>query len=267
MKRLVITSDCEGATIETMRQAQAKFDEYALPFSESCWVFAKSGVSLLDYGDRVTRKHPDYEFLEKMIASGRIDTLHTWGDFPDGSFSRGLAAKAWELLKDTAIRFQFWTAHGGTRDYQNLSSLGQGDVQNSPYYHMDFTQQLGLRFYCRNDDIDVTRPSRNLLSENRYFKRFRGPTKQEVHSITLKWFHRQIELAERRTLWHRPPDDVIIYTHFYAKEDNTSPLKWVPMSEFEIPEQADTCLRKLAERKDRGELQVLRLGELLSRYG
>ncbi len=265
MKRLVISDDCEGATIETMRQAQEKFKEYGLPFSESCWIFAKNHLSLLDYvGGEAVRKQPDYDFLKSLLDGGRIDTLHTWGHFPEGEFSRGLARHGFGLLKDTSIRFKFWTAHGGERDYQNLSPLGQGDVKTSPYYHMDYTEQLGIRYFCLNTDIDVTIPARKVLIGHN-FKRFRGPTKAQVRAITLKWFHKQIELAERRTIWHPAPKDVVIYTHFYAQENPSAQYGWLPMEEFRVPENADNCLRKLAERRDKGELEILTLHELFDR--
>lgn len=263
MKRLVISNDCDFATIENMRQAQDKFEEYGIPFSESCWIFAKNEVSLLEYGEEVTYKKPDYDFLKPLIEEGKIDTLHTWGNFPDGDFNARIARLGYELLQNTSIRFKAWTAHGGLKDYQNLSPLGQGDVKNSPYYHMDYTQQLGLRFFCRNVDIDVLRPAKNVIVNQRYFRRFRGPTKEQAYSITLKWFHKQIEMAERRNLWHHSPDDVIIYTHFYAKDDVDSPHRSVPVHEFEIPDSADRCLRQLAERRDKGELKILRLNDLL----
>jgi hypothetical protein len=79
----------------------------------------------------------------------------------------------------------------------------------------------------------------------------------------LKDLPKQIALAEERTIWHPPVDDVIIYTHFYTEEDHGSPQGWKPVLEFHVPEEADTCLRKLAERNDQGELEVLSLTKLL----
>ena len=263
----MITNDCDGATIETMRQAQEKFEkDYDLPFSESCWVFSKNGVSLLEYeaGDDASckRKQPDYDYVVGLIRRRKIEVLHTWGDFPDGDFNRSMAALGYSLLEKDQVKFTAWTAHGGVNDLQNLSPLGLGDREGSDYYHMDYTEKLGIRFFCRNTDIDVSRPSRRIIVNDRYFKRFRGPTKQEAYVINLQWLPRQIELAEKRSLWHRPPDTVILYTHFYSLEDEISKSSR-PVEEFKVPENADRSLRTLSERRDRGELEILRLSQVL----
>ena len=248
-----------------MRQAQARFEEYGLPFSESCWILAENGVSLLASANgMVTRKQPDYDFLVGLIEQGKIDTLHTWGDFPNGGFSRELASKGYPLL-DKRVGFGAWTAHGGLNDLQNLAPLGQGDITESNYYHMDYTQSLGVRFFCRNIDIDVSRPSREVLLDGKYFRRFRGPPKSEAYSITFDWFPRQIKLAERRSIWHKSPDDVIIYTHFYAQREDKTPLRSRPAEDFAVTDATDKCLRELAERRDRGELEILRISDLLNR--
>lgn len=268
LKRLVITNDCDGATLETMRQAQERFEkEYGLPFSESCWIFSESGVSLLDYEvDNDTSckcKHPDYDFLVGLIKKGKIDTLHTWGDFPDGGFNRTMASLGYSLLEKDQVKFTAWTAHGGVNDFQNLSPLGLGDCEGSEYYHMDYTQKLGIRFFCRNTDIDVSSPSRQIIADGRYFRRFRGPTKQEAYVINLQWLPRQIELAEKKSMWHRSPSTVILYTHFYAEEDKTGRGSR-SVEEFTVPDGADQSLRELAERRDRGELEILRLSDVLA---
>ncbi len=247
-----------------MQQAQTAFERYDLPFSESCWIFASNGVSLLKHTEgRVSYKQPDYGLLRELVQQGKIDTLHTWGDFPSGGFSRKLAAEGYSLLRGQ-IKFAAWTAHGGLKDLQNLSPLGQGDIADSEYYHMDYTEALGVRFFCRNIDIDVSRPSRHILLHSKYFKRFRGPTKREAASITLESLPRQIELAERKNMWHRPPDNVIIYTHFYALLDHGSPLGYRPAKQFTVSDATDDCLRQLAERRDKGEIEILRLSDLLN---
>jgi len=83
-----------------MQQAQTTFDEYNLPFSESCWIFAENGVSLLKHTDEgISYKHPDCEFLKALIQQRKIDSLHTWGDFPRGGFSRRMASIGFSLLE------------------------------------------------------------------------------------------------------------------------------------------------------------------------
>ena len=235
-----------------MFQAQDAFDGYGIPFSESCWVYAEGQVNLAEHRS----------FLEPLILDGKIDTLHTWGDYPDGGFLRKDAEMACFEHGDLLSHLVAWTAHGGYNDLQNLFPLGLGDDPRTPHYHMDFLTKLGINYFSRNTDIDVTRPARKVLHDS-FFRRFRGPTKAQIYSVTLDHLPLHLAMAEKKRFLHRSPHDVVLYTHFYHRQEGGVHSQSYPISEFTVSDRIDGCLSKLAERRDRGELEILRLRELL----
>lgn len=251
MKRLIISNDCDGSTIDSMLQAQDVFSSYGIPFSESCWVYAKNGVSLLDYDISIrgisTEQSCYYDSLRNLIKDGRIDTLHTWGDFPTGDFDRALAVDAMELL-DEDIRFKAWTAHGGYNDLQNLSPLGLGDSEGSTQYHMDITKKLGIKYYNLNTDIDVQQINTAPINYGR-FRRFRGLSKEQAYSINIEYLPEQIRMINMIDI-HNSVDLVILYTHLYATERPDSKERWEAVETFKLSDRVDKCLRDLLDRED-----------------
>ena len=240
MKRLIISNDCDGGTVDTMCEAQDAFGSYAIPFSESCWIFAQNGVSLLDY-DTEVKPSKDYMLLSQMIRNKQIDTLHTWGDFPNGGFSRDLAIKGFKHIEH--LKFPVWTAHGGYNDSQNMRPLGEGDVVESSLYHLDITQKLGVKYFNLNTDIDVHQLPTNPVRGNR-LRRFRGLSKKEAYSININYLPEQIGMIDNIEQFG-DIDLVILYTHLYATEEPNSVERWKAVDKFKFSDRVDKCLRDL----------------------
>jgi hypothetical protein len=199
-----------------------------------------------------------------MIDEGKIDTLHTYGDFPNGGFSRDLLLKALKLIRQP-VRFSAWTAHGGKNDLQNLRPLGLGDVKDSKYYHMDITASLGIRCFCTNLDVVVGAPPRSVFREDTYnhLLRYRGFKKEQVRSVNFTHLSAQIKLAENLLPFWARNTTLVMYTHLYARTDASAPYGWLPVDEVKVTPEVDECLNDLAERRDSGEIRILTLRELL----
>ncbi len=59
-----------------------------------------------------------------FLASGHIDTLHTYGDYGEGGFSKRHAEISLdELIKQNA-KIKVWVNHGSSMNTQNLGFLG-----------------------------------------------------------------------------------------------------------------------------------------------
>ncbi|MFH1862231.1 MAG: hypothetical protein ABH878_05400 [bacterium] len=100
----------------------------------------------------------DAPALRDGIASGLLDTLHTWGNFSQkGGFFRKYAARAADELDKYSLQLPVWTNHGDIHNFQNLGrsdSLGdisnhssvRGDVHQVLEYHADLVKRIGVRY-------------------------------------------------------------------------------------------------------------------------
>jgi len=89
--------------------------------------------------------------LERLIRSGHLDCLHTYGDFSTGGFRRELAVRAIEYLRERELEVEVWVNHGWWRGSPNIQQLGPlaeqlGDDPGSPAYHTDLLIPYGIRF-------------------------------------------------------------------------------------------------------------------------
>ena len=268
-------NDCDGCnSVQVIKDAHKVLEsDYGIPFSDSLWIFGqRTGLlSLLSFertnDGYCVAKRPEYMDLVGFVKSGKIDTLHTWGDFPYGGFERKLVEQAMPHLK--GLNLVAWTDHGGFSDLQNLLPLGRGDVPGK-YYHLDYCHELGIRYYSRSIDTTVFRSASRLFTKcgyGFYFKRFRGPPKWHVNSICLTDLPQQIKMAEKNSLWHRCSADIIILTHLYAHPNPMMPEGWESLApetySSHLPDEVDSCLRKLANKVDSGTLEILRFKDLV----
>lgn len=101
----------------------------------------------------------DADLLERAVADGLIDSLHTWGDFnraaPDGPVLRALAEEVTRRLSDNGLGLKVWINHGDQHNRQNLLCRLQpgylGDDPGSPHYTADLLPALGIEYCWLNE--------------------------------------------------------------------------------------------------------------------
>lgn len=96
--------------------------------------------------------------LERLIRSGHVDCLHTYGDFSSGGFERELAVRAIEFLNERDLSVEVWVNHGwwpGSPNTQQIGPLPEqlGDDPGSPSYHTDLLIPYGIRFVDRYEIV------------------------------------------------------------------------------------------------------------------
>jgi hypothetical protein len=130
----------------------------------------------------------DAPAIREMVEAGYIDTVHAYGDFDDGSFTRQHAELVVEECERHGMRFPFWTNHGSDRNFQNLGHehlavYQRGDDPTAPQYHLDLLRRVGAEFFWVDDGYQqsVGEGTRVLYSERardgselQLVRRFRG---------------------------------------------------------------------------------------------
>ncbi|MFH1501608.1 MAG: hypothetical protein ABIG03_01045 [Candidatus Eisenbacteria bacterium] len=93
--------------------------------------------------------------IADLVASGHVDTMHTYGNFSEGGFRRAHAERALSFLRERRIAVPVWVNHGGTKNTQMVGDLPEqlGDDPGSVEYHTDLMAECGVRFV---ETFDVT---------------------------------------------------------------------------------------------------------------
>jgi hypothetical protein len=95
--------------------------------------------------------------IQQGIRDGWIDTIHTYGDFEEGTFHRDLAQKAVAELQSLDLPIRVWINHGGPNNSQNFPGsyrrldYMKGDISESLSYHTDITLGFGVRYFQSHD--------------------------------------------------------------------------------------------------------------------
>ncbi len=115
--------------------------EYVGPIDGGLSIYKGVSDTLDDHAD----------ILLNMVRYGYLDCLHSYGHFGDGTFNRRLALRAAELFKQESLSVDVYINHGTTGDLQNIGPAHNqlGDNRESPYYNMDITRSLGIKFLWR----------------------------------------------------------------------------------------------------------------------
>ncbi len=108
-----------------------------------------SGENQLAYFDAAGGTTPFAEVCRQFWLSGHIDTLHTYGNFDNGGFSRSHAERAVEELATQQARIPVWVNHGTEQNRQNVGHRESfaGANPADPAYHFDLARQAGLRYF------------------------------------------------------------------------------------------------------------------------
>ena len=109
----------------------------------------ETGISLFE-GTSDTLS-PYAGVIQKLIKSGYIDCLHSFGEFADGGFSRNLALRAVDFFRSESLIIDVFTNHGGIGNTDNIGPAPhlRGDNPDSKEYHTDLTIFLGIKFLWR----------------------------------------------------------------------------------------------------------------------
>lgn len=85
--------------------------------------------------------------VRRLIRSGHVDCLHSYGDL---ATSRAHAGRALDELARHGCRLRVWVDHAvAPTNFGADIMAGQGDVPGSPVYHADLTCSAGVEFVWR----------------------------------------------------------------------------------------------------------------------
>jgi len=157
---LAISSDIDNASsADTFKVLMDFFNsDYDTPLGKglnleignSFWFFNHSNHNQLSYFNNLTIKETSIApIIRDFWESGHIDTLHSWGNFDLGGFSRSLAEEALNELHKYGIKIPVWVNHGIGLNHQKVGSYPNmfGDDSNSENYHLDLTTEAGCEYF------------------------------------------------------------------------------------------------------------------------
>ncbi len=130
-----------------------------LDLGHSFWLYDATGACDVTVFRGVTDEISESAgLIERLIRSGHLDCLHTYGDFSRGGFRRELAIRAIEYLRDRDLAVEVWVNHGWWRGSPNTQQVGPlaeqlGDDPGSPAYHTDLLVPYGIRFVDRYEIV------------------------------------------------------------------------------------------------------------------
>ena len=157
---LAISSDIDNASsADTFKVLMDFFNsDYDTPLGKglnleignSFWFFNHSHHKQLSYFNNLTIKETSIvPIIRDFWESGHVDTLHSWGNFDLGGFSRSLAEDALNELHKYGIKIPVWVNHGIGLNHQKVGSYPNmfGDDLNSENYHLDLTTEAGCEYF------------------------------------------------------------------------------------------------------------------------
>jgi ABC-type polysaccharide/polyol phosphate transport system ATPase subunit len=155
---IAFSNDCEfmtRSTYEGLHQLFTGNGGLNLEITSSAFFFATNSLchSSISYFEGDTFHLSDNaEYLAKMIKAGWIDTIHAYGDFDEGGFSRPMAEAVLGEFEKHSLSVDIFSNHGSAKNSQNighcdLETYQKGDLPFHEAYHLDITRQLGVRYF------------------------------------------------------------------------------------------------------------------------
>lgn len=171
---IAISNDCEFMTRRTYEDLHELFmgeQGLNLEVTASAFFFATNALchSSISYFDGVTlTPSKDADYIVKMIRTGWIDTIHAYGDFDEGGFTRQMAEAVLGEFRKHSLRIAIFSNHGSNKNlqncgYQGLDSYQKGDLPGHDAYHLDITRQLGVRYYWVDTELTSSPISPNPI--------------------------------------------------------------------------------------------------------
>ncbi len=121
-----------------------------LEIGNSFWFFSNSNRPQLSYFDGLTMNETSFApIIRNMWQSGHIDTLHSWGNFDLGGFTRSIAQMALKELQKYHTTIPIWVNHGIGLNHQKVGNYPNmfGDDPSHKAYHLDFAIKAGCEFF------------------------------------------------------------------------------------------------------------------------
>ncbi len=275
-----ISNDCEFLTRDAALGLLAELsdpDKYGLEITTSMFFYTTNAIchSSIGYFDGLTQTPSvNAPLLRDLCQSGWIDTLHSYGDFDAGGFTRKLAEIAVNEFCKYGLTLPVYTNHGSNKNFQNvghasLANYQGGDDPSSEAYHIDLTKKLGAKYFWTDDMLSSTPDiSQNLFKEATcrdgqkilLFNRYRGlfgcpaPTMESLSSQILESDLRQIAMSS---------GVAIFYQHLgVASRDSAG--TFTALSHPYIPPSADSVFKYLSRLQREKLCLVAGTGRLLS---
>lgn len=273
---VAINSDVEFTSWPAQLDLIEIAGRHGLEIGFSYWCFGDPQVTWRLFEDDDTPS-AQAEAAMALARAGILDTLHSFGGVIEGrgvAFDRLRIARALAYLRDAGVRTRVYSNHGGVHDIQNVggdwASYQQGDLPESRAYHLDLTQDFGVRFFWTDIDSELersffsiapdaanpllvpqtARDGRRMLR----FRRFRGPLNRAPHAGSLA---AQFELILSQAI----DGYSVVYQHLGVHRDGDGPPRSVTPPYFDAA-GADV-FRQLARLQANGDLLITTTERLL----
>ena len=269
MIKIAFCSDCDGMSWENYRYTHKLFKSLSLPTGDSFYLFDPTEQSdMALFGKTFSRKAKNHDALLEQLQSGEIDVLHSIGNYSISGYypSREEIQKALAYLKEHCVNVKIYTSHGKELNVYNIASPKRriyqcGDLPFSRYYVQDILSEYGIQYWWASEIFQDLRFPCRLVHQVQakdgnvydYFYRF-GHWGGTAHSLP--------ELL-RPDVIQRARDmgqNLILFTHWgIGSKDNGTSQEALPLWHS----KNISALARLAIMQEKGEIQVVRLVDLL----
>lgn len=189
---IAISTDCEGMAWENklrLFRLLCSKNSFNFDIADSMFFYVTNSdfEDSYSYFDGTTNKINLYApIIREMIQAGYIDTIHAYGDFDRGGFTRKMAESVFEECQKHKLQLSVWSNHGSNKNVQNvghqmLTDYQRGDLPNSEVYHLDILREIGVKYFwldgqfmdSPNSDMPIVasqaaRDGSEIITFNRY---------------------------------------------------------------------------------------------------
>lgn len=277
---LAFCNDIDFSDWATYRDVHRELEALGLAAEDSFWLFDPAGGEMALFKNSVREKGPRHDEILDEIRSGRMAILHSAGNFSltntDQRCGREQVAEALAYLQGHARVPTVWTNHGDTGDIQNIGGAQpvyqQGDQPGSEAYVLDLLLHYGIKYFwndagSRNDFV-LQSPAgeESILQRERTrsgqvitcFLRYRGALAKAPDAQTIG---QQLTEANLSAL-AAAGGTTIVYQHWCLHRDEQGRPFTARRPVF--PPDSVAALRQLAAFRDRGEIDIVPLSQLLA---
>lgn len=121
-----------------------------LEIGNSFWFFNSTDNYQLSYFKGLTSQLSSFApVIRELWESGHIDTIHSWGNFDKGGFSRSFAETGLNELQKANVKIPAWVNHGIGLNHQKVGNYPHmfGDDQSHEAYHLDLAIEAGCEYF------------------------------------------------------------------------------------------------------------------------
>lgn len=275
---LAFCNDIDFSDWATYRDVHRELGALGLAAEDSFWLFDPAGGEMALFKNSVHEKGPRHDEILEEIRSGRMAILHSAGNFSltntDQRCAREQVAEALAYLQAHARVPTVWTNHGDTGDIQNIGGAQpvyqQGDQPGSEAYVLDLLLHYGVRYFwndagSRNEFVLQSPGGGSILQREgtrsghaiTCFLRYRGALAKAPDAETIG---QQLTDANLSALV-AARGTTIVYQHWCLHRDAQGRPFTARRPVF--PPASSAALRQLAAFRDRGEIDIVPLSQLL----